>query len=264
MAKVLFIGDIIGKPGREIVREVLPSWIAEHRPDLVVANVENLAHGKGVTVSTLGQIADLGIDVFTSGNHVFDKGELSQEAFGRFPQLIRPANYPENLPGYGYARVVKGGVSFLVLNLNGRVFFDRLFDGNLKNPFYAFDELIGREAQVGDIIVVDFHAEATSEKVAFGWYVDGRAAAVIGTHSHVPTADARVLPGGTAYITDAGMTGPRDGVIGAKAQSSLNLFLERGKFVYDVEDTGPSVISAVLVETNGTRASQVRLLGTER
>ena len=280
MAKILFIGDIIGKPGRQALREVLPMWKEEYKPDAVIVNVENIAHGKGVTINTLVNIEDLGIDCYTSGNHVFDKGELTKEAFEKYPQLIRPANYPGDLPGHGYYRFSKTlqplptlssegeekpkEQQFLILNLNATVFFEKQFQGQISSPFAAIDELLTQQAQKGDIILIDFHSEATSEKVAFGFYCDGRVTAVLGTHTHVPTADARVLPKGTAYVSDVGMTGPLNSVIGVKIENSLNIFLGRGKFVMEPEENGPAMVNGVLIETNSEgKASSIQKLYRE-
>lgn len=250
MAKILFIGDIVGRPGRQALAQVLPMWKEQYEPDVIIVNIENMAHGKGVTMKTFADVKDLGIDCFTTGNHVFDKGALSEEVFKHVDNIVRPANYPEQLPGYGYYRFVKNGQSYLVINLNGRVFFDRLYDGQLKNPFFLLDEIISRESQKGDILFVDFHAEATSEKIAMGWHANGKVTAIVGTHTHVPTADARVLSEGTAYITDVGMTGPLNSIIGAKKEASLDMFLEKGRFSYEVEDSGPVMVNGVLIETN--------------
>lgn len=260
MTKILFIGDIVGRRGREAVREVLPRLRDKYSPDAVIANVENLAHGKGVTVSTMSELLDLKIDAYTSGNHVFDKGTLGTAAFEKFSNLIRPANYPDTCPGYGYYRFAVGDQQVLVLNLNGTVFFDRLFPGELKNPFFDLDRLLEAEAQRGDIILLDFHAEATSEKVAMGCYADGKVSAVFGTHTHVPTADARVQAGGTAYITDVGMCGAVNSIIGAKPEASLNLFLEKGGFKYDIVESGPAVVRAMLLTCEGPKAISVELI----
>lgn len=252
MAKILFIGDIIGKPGRKALLEVLPQWKDRYQPDVTVVNVENIAHGKGVAVNQIEEIEPLGIDCYTSGNHAFDKGEFSEEAFKKYDKLVRPANYPGSLPGHGYYRFNKGGQSYLVVNLNGRAFFERAFYGLVQNPFFTLDKILEEQSQKGDIILVDFHAEATSEKVAFGWYADGRVTGVFGTHTHVPTADLRILPKGTAHISDVGMTGPVNSVIGTKIDNSLNLFLEKGKFVMEVEEDGPAAVNGVYLETEGS------------
>jgi hypothetical protein len=230
----------------------------------VIANVENMAHGKGVTVNTLAGFNELKIDVYTSGNHVFDKGELSGEAFTQYPNLIRPANFQGELPGHGFYRLEKNGQQYLILNLNAQVFFEKqFFAGTIANPFLAIDQLLLDQSQKGDIIIVDFHSEATSEKVAFGMYLDGRVAAVLGTHTHVPTADFRVLPQGTAYISDVGMTGARDGVLGVKKENALNKFLEKGAFKLEVEEEGVLMVNAVLIETEGQKAVSIKRLYKE-
>lgn len=272
MPKILFIGDIVGKGGRKILREVLPQWREKYNPDVVIVNVENLAHGKGVTPTTLAELDELEIDCYTSGNHIFKKKDLSTECFEKYDKLIRPANYPQNLPGHGYYRFSKPVVSpfmgssktadesanytaeqqYLVINLNGQVFMEKQFDGEIGSPFLAIDKLLLDQGQKGDIIIVDLHAEATSEKIAFGYYVDGRVTAVLGTHTHVPTADARILPSETAFITDVGMTGALNGVIGVKKEVVLEKFLHpEGKFKNEVEEQGTLQINGVLIETSG-------------
>src|SRR6202158_3543838 len=249
MPKILFFGDIMGKPGRQGLAQVLPSLRKEHQPDLVIANVENLAHGKGVTINTLNELTDLGVDVSTSANHVFDKGDISKECFEKFPNLIRPYNYDSSWPGPGFYRISKNTQRYLIINLGGQVFFENQFRGEIANPFFALDEVLKNESQKDDIIIVDFHAEATSEKVAMGWHADGRVAAVLGTHTHVPTADARVLPGDTGYITDVGMTGSINSVIGVRIENSLNVFLEKvEKFKMEPAEGGAIMVNAVLVE----------------
>lgn len=263
MAKILFFGDIMGKPGRQALSRVLPGLREEYSPDLVVANVENLAHGKGVTPSTLQELKDLKVDVFTSGNHVFDKGAQSDAGFEQFENLIRPINYEGQFPGHGHYRLAVGDQQFLILNLNGQVFFEKQFGSPISNPFFAADGLLTEHAQKGDIILVDLHAEATSEKIAMGWYLDGRVAALFGTHTHVPTADAWVMPKGTAYVTDAGMCGAKYSVIGAKRELSLHAFLEKGKFVLDPADEGPLVVNGVYVETNGSEAIKIEKIFRE-
>ncbi len=250
MAKILFIGDVVGKPGRKILREVLPQWKAKYQPDVTIVNVENLAHGKGVTPATLAEVEALGVDCFTSGNHIFNKNQLSVACFEKYPKLIRPANYGGQLAGYGYYRFSANGQQYLAINLNGQVFMENQFDGEISNPFFAIDKILEQEAQKGDIILVDFHAEATSEKVALGYYLDGRVAGVFGTHTHVPTADARILSHGTAHITDVGMTGALNGVIGVKKENVLKKFLEQGKFINELEEDGTLQINGVLVETS--------------
>ncbi len=249
MSRILFIGDVVGKPGRRALKEVLPVWQEEYKPDATIVNVENLAHGKGVTEATMASIETLGIDCYTSGNHIFDKQDYSKSCFDKYPNLIRPANYPVGLPGYGYYRFSKNDQQFLVINLNGTIFFDKLFDGKVGNPFLAIEDILTQQSQKGDIIIIDFHGEATSEKVAFGHHIDGRVTAFLGTHTHVPTADSRILPKGTAYITDVGMTGPVNSVIGVKIGNVLPKFLDPSvKFRNEPEEDGPGMVNGVVVD----------------
>lgn len=257
MTKILFFGDIMGKPGRKTLAQVLPDLRAELQPDIVIANVENLAHGLGVTVNTLGELEALGVDVFTSGNHVFDKAPMAEECFLKYSTLIRPYNYDDTYPGRGWCRIEKNNANFLIINLGGAVFFENQFRGTIANPFFALDTVITKQAQKNDIIIVDFHAEATSEKNAMGWYGDGRVAAMFGTHTHIPTADQRVLPKGTAYVTDVGMTGPQNSVIGVKIEKAMNMFLEKDKFHMEVEEQGPMVANALLVTVENEAAVSI-------
>mgnify|MGYP001618214130 FL=1 len=224
-------------------------WKEKYKPDVIIANVENLAHGKGVTLSTLEELNQLGVDCFTSGNHIYKKSAFVEECFEKYPQLIRPANFPNFLAGHGYFRFSKENQQYLVINLNGQVFMENQFDGVIDNPFLVMDRVLSSESQKGDIILVDFHSEATSEKIAMGYYLDGRVAAVIGTHTHVATADARVLSSGTAFITDAGMTGTLNSVIGVKKENVLRKFLNpEEKFVNELEEEGALQVNGVLVE----------------
>jgi metallophosphoesterase (TIGR00282 family) len=223
--KILFIGDIFGRPGRTIVKDRLPGLRQQHALDLVIANCENAAAGFGITPSLAEELFDLGIDVMTTGNHVWDKREIIeyfQMADGNphspARRLLRPANFPRDLPGWGVYEGQKNGVAYAVVNLQGRVFM-----GSSDDPFRSADQLL--EQIKVKIVFVDFHAEATSEKVSFGWYLDGRVTAMVGTHTHIPTADETVLPKGTAYITDVGMTGPYDSVIGVKKELVIDRFL---------------------------------------
>ena len=222
---ILFIGDIFGRPGRTIVKERLPELVRQHGADLVIANCENAAAGFGITPPLAEELFDLGIDVMTTGNHVWDKREIIdyfQMADGNphspARRLLRPANFPSSLPGWGFYEGKKNGIAYAVINLQGRIFM-----GSSDDPYRYADDLL--EKIKSKIVFVDFHAEATSEKIAFGWYVDGRVTAVVGTHTHVPTADETILTNGTAYITDVGMTGPYDSVIGVKKELVIDRFL---------------------------------------
>ncbi len=222
---ILFIGDIFGRPGRTIVKERLPELVRQHAIDLVIANGENAAAGFGITPALAEELFELGIDVMTTGNHVWDKRELIEyfhmadgNPHSPARRLLRPANFPAKMPGWGVYEGRKNGVPYAVVNLQGRVFM-----ASSDDPFHAVDKIL--EQVKSKVIFVDFHAEATSEKVAFGWYLDGRVTAVVGTHTHIPTADEIVLPNGTAYITDVGMTGPYESVIGVKKELVLDKFL---------------------------------------
>lgn len=263
MSKIIFFGDIVGKPGRRALAQVLPMWRQEYQPDVVIANVENLAHGKGITEKTLAELDALGFDVYTSGNHVFDKPEQALLGFSSHHNLIRPANYENTYPGSGAYRFQKNGQWYTVINLGGQVFFEKQFQGEIANPFFTVDNILATTSQKGDIILVDFHAEATSEKRAMGYYLDGKVAAVVGTHTHVPTADEQILPSGTAYVTDVGMTGPKDSVIGVKIDNALNMFLEKDRFRMEVEEESSAVVHAVLIETKGPEALTIQRLVQE-
>jgi len=219
--KLLFIGDIVGRPGRDLLRRHLKALAASLAVDLVIANGENAAGGNGITRDNAKDIFGAGVDVITTGNHVWDKREALEFIVGE-PRLIRPANYPDGTPGLGsYVAVSAIGVKVGVVNVMGRVFLHAIDD-----PFRAADREIARVKDSGaQVVFVDMHAETTSEKVALGWYLDGQVAAVVGTHTHVQTADERILPGGTACLTDVGMTGPHDGVIGMDKTAVIARFV---------------------------------------
>jgi len=237
--RILAIGDIVGKPARKAVRELLPSLYREYGIDLVIGNGENAAGGVGLTPSTAQELFDSGIDVITTGNHVWAHSEIIPCLDGSLA-ILRPLNYPPATPGRGY--LSKGKI--LVVNLIGRTFI-----GNFDCPFRAMDQLLVRLEGKPAIIIVDFHAEATSEKVAMGRYLDGRVSAVLGTHTHVGTIDARILPGGTAYVTDIGMVGPMDSVIGDDVDSVINRFLTLIPRRLSV-GKGTVDFNAILVEVN--------------
>lgn len=218
--KLLFVGDVIGKPGRRILRSLLPELVDAHAVDFTVVNVENAAGGFGVTAQVLQEMEDLPIDCYSSGNHIWDKKE-GVGLLSRIPNLLRPANYSADNPGTGlFLGETAAGVPVAVVNLEGCVFMN-----NLESPFVVADRLLGDLPGEVKVILVDFHAEATSEKQALGIYLDGRVSAVLGTHTHVPTADERILAGGTAVLTDVGMTGPYEGIIGFRSDRSLQRFL---------------------------------------
>jgi 2',3'-cyclic-nucleotide 2'-phosphodiesterase len=257
---ILFIGDIFGRPGRTIVKDRLPELVKNRSIDLVIANGENSAAGFGITPPLADELFDLGIDVMTTGNHVWDKREIIeyfQMADGNphspARRLLRPGNFPATLPGWGLYEGQKNGVNYAVINLQGRVFM-----GSSDDPFRWADEILKKIK--AKIIFVDFHAEATSEKVAFGWYLDGRVTAVVGTHTHIPTGDETVLPKGTAYITDVGMTGPYDSVIGVKKELIIDKFLNGMPSRFEAA-TGDVRLCAVVVECDDKSG---RATGMER
>jgi len=256
--RVLFIGDIVGSPGREIVRERLADLVSQKRIDLVIANGENSASGFGITPKIVEELLKCGVEVISGGNHSWDRREI-MEFMPYEPRLLRPANFPEGSPGKGiYVGTAKSGVKYAVINLQGRVFLPAIDD-----PFRKADELLaGLFADVA-FVLVDIHAETTSEKIAIGWYLDGRATAVVGTHTHVTTADERVLPQGTAYITDVGMTGPHAGVIGMDRTGIIKKFLDALPNRFEVAQ-GDVQLNGVLIETDdeGPRNSAGRLKAT--
>jgi 2',3'-cyclic-nucleotide 2'-phosphodiesterase len=239
--RILFIGDVVGRPGRQILAERLHRLIDLHLVDFVIVNAENAAAGFGLTPDIAKELLDLPIDVLTTGNHVWDKKELFPY-LEKQERLLRPANYPPGLPGCGSCIYeTSAGLPVAVLNLEGRVFMN-----NLDCPFRAADALIEELRQHTPIIFVDFHAEATSEKTAMGCYLDGRVSAVVGTHTHVQTADERILPGGTAYMTDAGMTGSLDAVIGIRKELAIERFLTQLPVRFEVAKKDP-ILCGVLV-----------------
>ncbi|MDA8193176.1 MAG: TIGR00282 family metallophosphoesterase [Thermaerobacter sp.] len=213
---ILFIGDIVGKTGRRMVATHLKRLVAEEQVDLVIANAENAAGGNGLTHDVMDELLSAGVDVLTSGNHIFDKKDVLS-FIDDVPGLLRPANLPPSTPGHGYVVVTRGGHSVAVVSLAGRAFMPFQYD----DPLRTMDDILNSLPPQVSIVAVDFHAETTSEKAALGWYLDGRVSAVVGTHTHVQTADERILPGGTAFLTDLGMTGPRDSVIGVKTELVL-------------------------------------------
>ena len=215
MINILVIGDIIGSPGRKAVRTILPELDSEYSIDMVIANAENAAGGIGVTPEIAREMLDNGAHVLTSGNHIWAHKEIYPYLDSDMP-LLRPLNYPPGVPGRGY--VIKNGV--LVVNIIGRTFI-----GDFDCPFRTMDKLLAEVREKPQVVIIDFHAEATSEKVAMGRYLDGRVSAVLGTHTHIGTIDSKILPGGTAYVTDIGMTGPEDSIIGDDVDNVIHRFL---------------------------------------
>ncbi|MBO8127277.1 MAG: TIGR00282 family metallophosphoesterase [Firmicutes bacterium] len=258
--RVLFIGDIVGRPGRRGVRTELPALKEQYKLDLVIANVENAAGGFGITKKVAEELHAAGIDLMTSGNHIWDKKD-SYQFIDECPYLIRPANYPPGVPGRGYLLHETPQCKVGLLNLSGRVFLTGTDD-----PFRVAHDLIENKLQEADLIIVDFHAEATAEKVALGWFLDGRVSAVLGTHTHIQTADNRVLEQGTAYITDVGMTGPFNSILGMKRSTIINKFLNQMPTRFEVEK-GPYTLQGVVItfDLNSAQAETIeRIFLTER
>jgi 2',3'-cyclic-nucleotide 2'-phosphodiesterase len=252
--KLLFVGDVVGGIGRRTLASLLPGIRDEHEPDFVVVNGENAAGGVGITQKTARELLDMGADAITLGNHAFRHREV-YELLDSEARIVRPANYPKGSPGRGHTVVENDGMRLGVVNLSGLVFLEAV-----RSPFAEVDAALAELRGRTDAVIVDMHAEATSEKVALGWHVDGKVTACVGTHTHVPTADARVLPGGTAYVTDVGMTGPRGGVIGVKRELALERFLALTNVRFETSDEDPW-LNALLVEADGEgRATAVEQL----
>jgi metallophosphoesterase (TIGR00282 family) len=251
--KILFIGDIVGKPGRKAVKEGLPELVNKLKIDFVIANVENAAAGFGITKAIGEEIFALGVDVMTSGNHIWDKKE-AVTYIDKENRLLRPANYPSAVPGCGsIVMKSRSGEKVAVLNLSGRVFMP-----TLNCPFEVARKELPALKEQAKVVVVDFHAEATSEKAAFGWFLDGDVGAVLGTHTHVQTADEKILPEGTAFISDVGMTGPVDSIIGVKKDLIINKFLTQIPVRFEIAK-GEAVLSCVVVEINSKTGMASRI-----
>ncbi len=251
--KVLFIGDIMGEPGRRIISRVMPKMVADHQIDLVIGNGENAAGGFGITADLAAELFEMGIAVLTLGNHAWDKKEIV-EHIQHEPRLLRPANYPDGVPGRGsVVTETAGGARVAVLQLMGRVFMP-----TLDCPFQAAEREIAELKKHTSAVIVDMHAEATSEKMAMGHFLDGRVTAVVGTHTHVQTADEQILANGTAYITDIGMTGPLHSVIGIKKELAIEKFLTHMPRRFEVAP-GPAVFCAVLIELDAALGKAVSI-----
>jgi len=266
--RFLFIGDIVGKPGRRAVARVLPGLRKKEKIDFVVANAENATHGRGAKVKHLRELKEAGVDFFTSGDHVFhiDKDEpFSDPGI----DIIRPANFPEGTPGEGFKTVSVSGKKVAVVNLLGITFLGDKFsedtrygwlEGEVGNPFRRAEEILAElEKERPELIFVDFHCEVTSEKRAMGFFLDGKVTAVLGTHTHVPTADASVLPGGTGYVSDIGMTGAENSVLGVEPQIIINRLKDGAAEPFRWVEYGPAVFASVIVETD--RAGLVKMIG---
>lgn len=248
MLKILFFGDIMGRVGRRGLEAKIDDYKKKYKPDLIVANAENLAHGKSITEKTLTAMIEAGIDFFTSGNHIFKKKEAFEILNSKkYNNIIRPQNYPKPVAGHGYRLLELGSKNILMINLMGRVFIREDFDC----PFKAFDKIYKKFANKKiHATIVDFHAEATSEKISLAHYVDGRASAVLGTHTHVATADNRILNDGTAFVSDVGFVGATDSVIGVDKNDIIKGFLTQLPQPHNIPEEGECTINAVLVEVN--------------
>jgi 2',3'-cyclic-nucleotide 2'-phosphodiesterase len=257
---ILFIGDIVGRPGRELVRLGLDAIVSAHAIDFVVANAENAAAGFGITREIGDDLLGYGIDVMTSGNHIWDKKEAI-DYIGAEARLLRPANYPAGVPGRGsYVGRTADGRAVGVVNAMGRVFML-----NIDDPFTVVRREVDALRERTNVVFVDFHAEATSEKIAMGWHLDGRVTAVVGTHTHVQTADEQILPGGTAYLTDVGMTGPHDGIIGVEREPALGRFLTGMPARFETAAGNPKLHAVVIAADEQTgRATSIARLSLTR
>ena len=250
--KVLFIGDIVGKLGRRAVVEIVPKLRKKYKVDLVIANIENLAHGKGITQNTFEEIKAAGIDAYTTGNHVCKYKEGVEMLDDNELRILRPANYPPGVPGQGYTLLKVKGKKVLLINLMGRVFMRQ----DLDDPFRKFDEIL--DEVKADHVIVDLHAEASSEKVAFGWYAAGRASLVVGTHTHIPTADAQLLsPKKLGYVTDVGMVGPKDGILGVDKAEIIESFLTQLPVKHRMVEKGDIVFNSILAKIKQNQSIQI-------
>ncbi len=254
--RILILGDVVGRPARRAIRDLVPSLTKKENIDLAIANVENAAGGMGVDIKSAEELFADGLHVLTSGNHIWKKKEIFPY-LDEHSYLLRPANYPEGAPGRGWCEWQKNGVKALIINVQGRVFMPNHVD----DPFRSVDRILKQHGQHSRVVIVDMHAEATSEKNAMGWYLDGRVSAVFGTHTHIQTADERVLPKGTAYITDLGMCGPFDSVIGIEKDLVIDGFLSQLPRKFEVAQDNV-VLQGVIVDIDeeSGKARQIRRL----
>ncbi len=245
--KILMIGDVVAKAGRKAVAAVLPELRKKEKIDLVVANIENLSHGKGATAERVEELREMGVDIFTSGNHIWFKQDF-MESLNSDPTILRPANYPADNPGFGFTIAKVSRKKVMIINLLGKQWIDQPVD----EPYRSIDAILNDQVkkEKPDFILVDFHAEATSEKNAMAWFLDGRVTALVGTHTHIPTADPWVLPNGTAFVTDVGMSGARHSVLGVVPEIVIKKQKDTGPARFEWVETGPKVFNSVLVETD--------------
>lgn len=251
--KIIFLGDIVGKIGRKAIKEALPKLKRKYKPDLVIANAENLAHGSGVTNKTLKEMMNSGIDFFTSGNHIWDNPEAEEIFNSNDIPIIRPANYPPNITGDGYKIIDVGTKKILIANLIGRVFIKENFDC----PFRTMEKiLIENNIKDIDAIIIDFHAEATSEKITFGHYFDEQTNLIVGTHTHIQTADEQILPKGTAYITDTGMNGAKHSSLGVDLKPITHTFLNQIPMKFEIPTSGICQINGIFATIKENNKAQ--------
>lgn len=241
--KVLFVGDVVGSIGRKMLIESLPALKAKYRPQLTIVNGENAAAGRGITEKIYKEFLQAGVDVITMGNHTWDNRDIFEFIGNEKIKMIRPVNFPEGTPGLGYKIIQINQHKIAVINVQGRVFLNALDD-----PFRKMDAILEEIGNETNCIFVDFHAEATSEKQAMGWYLDGRVSAVVGTHTHIQTNDARILPQGTAYLTDAGMTGAYDSILGVERHIILEKFLTQLPVRHEIPEEGRKLLSGCYIE----------------
>ena len=253
--KIIFIGDIVGKAGRKAVAQVLPKLIAKYQPDFVIANGENASHGSGITLKSVEELKEAGVMCLTSGNHIWSRKEDIGFLDNEIMPALRPYNYPEPCPGLGAVVLENNGIKLLVANLQGRLFMKDA----VADPFRDLDKILADNS--ADYSLIDFHAEATSEKMAMGWYAaEKKVTAVVGTHTHIPTNDARILDEQTAYITDVGMTGPLNSVLGVDKKIILEKFLTSRPKAHEIIESGSTEIAAVLVEAAQGQATAIKIL----
>jgi 2',3'-cyclic-nucleotide 2'-phosphodiesterase len=250
--KVIMLGDLVGATGRQLLKKHLPTLQEKHQPDLVIVNGENSAHGKGITAKIVKELKDMGVDIITTGNHIWDKKDIIPY-LEENTDVLRPDNYPEGCPGVGVTTIEKNGHTFGVVNLMGRVFMG--IHGDC--PFRKADTIIKELKKTTPLIFVDFHAEATSEKLGMGYYLEGRVSAVVGTHTHIQTSDWRILPGGTAYITDLGMAGTLNSMIGVTKEPILHRFLYQMPQRHEVAIEPPFVMSGVVITVDAQTGKAV-------
>jgi len=254
--KIVFLGDIFGKIGRKAIINILPKLKKEYKPDFIIANAENLAHGHGITRNSLQEMLGAGINFFTSGNHIFDKPDGEFILAEKDAPIIRPANYLKEMPGLGEKIVNIGEKKLLVINLMGRVFFQEPY----KNPFIVIDGILEKyKKDPISAIIVDFHAEATSEKVALGYYLDGKASAIIGTHTHIQTADDKIMEKGTAYISDIGMIGAKESVIGLDKDQVVQNFINESGMSADIPESGICIINGAYLEIDSATKKALKI-----